>query len=437
MRLALTFPSPWRLQHAPDGRTAAVLPGPDADGPPALVAAYGPLIIAPDEPRRWVDQVAGGELPRGARVAVGAITELTTSDGWPLRLVEAELTADDGSGVVEVRLCALYTFLEHAGAVVVRAGSRAALATHADAVRAILVAGRPDWRAQPLCIAHAWDLERPRALERMVDPPRPAAAAYFAGEIERLAALPAPTATDHVQRGLALLASDRAEDALAAAHAALALDDASETAHALAGVALGTLGRPDDAIAAWTRAAAIAPRVDTHYNLGQAHYARGDFAAALAAFEAARAIDRDDLLIARKEVQCLYALARYADGADARRALVQQWATSSDPRARMTGELVFDQHDAPGFRVHAVDTLRQRDPGVRTLMTFRAVDRSDHPLGAAVLVETSEVAQRAGTPFVIGVATRGGFQVLASLATMPAYPALREQAVGWLTRALQ
>lgn len=434
MNLALQFPSTWDVKHTADGRVAAILPGPTGAALPDLIVTYGPLIVKPDEPRVWADQTARADIPRGASVKLGRMVDQTSNDGWPIRFIEADVTAE--TKLVEARLCVMYTFMEHACAVTVRAAARDRIEARFDELLAILRAGRPDWRAHPLCLADAWDLERPKPVQRAAPVNRAAMPDFFEQELARLEAIAQPTANDHLLRGVTLLSLSRPEDALAAANAALAIAP-SERAHYLAGTALGALGRHRDAIAAWEKALALGVRVDTHYNLGQAHYTLGELAAALAAFEAARALDPSDLMIERKVIQCLYALGRYDEGAEARVRLKRAWSTTRDPRLRAQVDYVFDQFEGGGIRVHVVDTLVQRVPSITTLVTFRAVNEEDQRLGTDVLVETSEQARSAGTPYVVGVSSRGQFKVVATLDKLPPYPELREHALGLLVQVLR
>jgi tetratricopeptide (TPR) repeat protein len=433
MNLSLPFPASWQIKHTSDGRVAAILPGPPGAELPDVVVTFAPLIVKPDDPRQWADQIARSDLPRGAVAKLGRSVDQTTHDGWPMRLVEAEVSIE--SRLIELRVCAMYTFLEHAVAVIVRAGNRERWQARSAELLELLAHGRPDWRAQPLCLADAWDLERPRAQQR-TSVARASRPDFFEQELARLAAIETPTADDHVLRGVTLLALSRSEDALAAARAAIAIAP-SERAHYLAGNALGAMGRHADAIVEWRAAREIEPRVDTHYNLGQAHYLLGDHAEALASFRAAHALDPSDVMLERKIIQCLYALGQYDEGDAARAHLRRAWSASRDPRVQAQVEYVLDQFQGDGPRVHTVEPLRQRDPVLTTLLIFRAVTEQDQPIGVEVRVETSEHAKRAGTPFVIGVKARGQFKVVATLEALPPYPELRARAVELLAQVLR
>lgn len=141
MQLTLTFDPAWRVLDAPRSRRVAV--GPD------LVITSGPLELASERSLLAVD------LPPAAHVRVVRTEDRQTRDGWPLRLVDAEIVAFDGTPL-EARCYACFRFLAYTAVAVARAADRAAI----DARRASLVAtfehGRPDWRGAPICLADAY-----------------------------------------------------------------------------------------------------------------------------------------------------------------------------------------------------------------------------------------------------------------------------------------
>jgi tetratricopeptide (TPR) repeat protein len=444
MRISLTFPTRtlWTLKEGPNDQLAAILGGSGTG--PDLVVTYGPLIVRPDEPQPWMDQVVHSDLPRGSRVTLGRTGAVVTTAGWPLRLVEAEVV-DASGALIETRLCAFFTFMEHASVVVVRAADRARLQAHNDAVLEILATGRPDWRGAPTCLADVWDLGRPRPSE---DPPRPQRAKQLRTDPELETALAQivatlttnPTALDHLRHGRVLLEVSRPADALEAVRAALVLDPTLERAYYLSGLALGELGKHAEAIAAWEQALALSPdRVDTVYNLAQARFLVRDYERALVGFQAVVRLEPDDVMTTRKIIQCLYALERYNEGLAARAGFREQWATTQDPSARLVTEYVFAQFEADGFRVHALETLRPGNPAVHTLLTFQAFElhgKGDYALPATVTIETSDQATHAGTPFVIGLKAGRVFRVVSMVKDLPPYPTLKAEASRLLAEAL-
>jgi tetratricopeptide (TPR) repeat protein len=434
MRLSLEFPAPWDVKSTQDGRVVAVLPGPAGAMPDAIVT-YGPLTMRPDETQVWLDQ-ALADVPRGAKTKRGVLAEGLTPDGWPWITVDVDVV-DNSGALVELRVVVFLTFGEHGAAVTLRAGDRETLGRHREEILGLLTSARPDWRAQPTCLAEYWDLERPKAQQRAIPDMQLADTAFYENEISRLASLETPTANDHVLRSIALLSLARDVEALAAAREALTLAPESARANVAVGHALGRLDKHRDAIDAWEKALAIEPSADGHYNIGQAHQMLGEPEAALRSFEAALAIDPSDILLRRKIAQCLHALGRFDDAAKVQAELREAWASSRDPRVRIVQEYVFDQFAGAGFRVFAIEPLAQRIPGLTRLAEFRAVDAEDRPLGASVHVETSEQAKKAGTPFVIGISARQQFKVVATLEALPPYAELRERASALLAQVLR
>lgn len=406
MRLALSFPSPWHVtREAGEQRIAR-----SAD----VRVTFGPIVIKPDEPRRWLDILTDAPL------RIGRTMDRTTTDGWPIRFVEVDLVDAQGA-VIEARVCAFYTFMEHGAAAIASAPNRAELEAHGDALVAIFEAGRPDWRDVPLCLAECWDLgiTSKRVAPRSVTPQR---------ELEAALAEVAPS--DHLRRGLILLELGRHREA---ADAFAVADDKLEAAHYYRGIALGAQGDHAAAIAAWQRSLALAPeRADARYNIAQAQFLLEDYEAALAGFRSL-----DDVDARRKTIQCLYALERYAEGEAARAAFRDQLA--ADPRARHIAEYVFDQFKGDGFWVHAVEPVRPMPRPVQPVLEFRATRRDggrETALGASVTIETSEQAKAAGTPFVVGVQSRGTFRVVDALHELPPYAQLRPMIARLLRDAL-
>jgi tetratricopeptide (TPR) repeat protein len=308
--------------------------------------------------------------------------------------------------------------MEHGAIAIIRAARAAQLESHRAELLALIESGRPDWRDVPVCLADAWDLERKR----------------------KPAAIGEGSALEQVRRGISALDSGSHEDAALAFRDAIALDDKLDVTHHWLGVALGGLGKHAEAIAAWERALELAPdRIDTRYNIAQARYLLADFEGALREFQLVIAAEPSDVLARRKVIQCLYALGRFDDGEREREAFRNAWRASSEPRVRLVAEYVFDQFAGDGFWVLATEHLAPQN-GVHALLTFRAVrrdaDRSE-ALAASVLVETSEQARAAGTPFVLALLVDKTYKVIGAAAQLPPYARLKQDVAGMLADALR
>lgn len=441
MRLSLSFPSSWDIKEAPGSRFMAILAGESKNKPQGLIT-WGPIILRPDELRPFMEQTMCSEIPAGTRVQINRTTNHQTSAGWPVCLVEAELLTNKGE-LVECRIGAFYVFLEHAAVAMVRFEGRTQLDANSKALMTIIESGRPEWRDQLRCLADLWDLQttKDHAPTRLRTPPVSAgqsdhAAAEALKQIEQ-AIVEHPTPQGHVRRGDLLLSLRRPAEALAAFQAASALDAGSLAAHYFAGVALGELGQHEAAIGEWEQALKLDPNLgDAHYNIAQARWNLKQFGLALDAFTRAATLNPTDFQIARKEIQCLYALGRYDEGLAARTRFRERWSQSRSA-ARLMEEYVFDQFAGPGFRVHAVETLRPRNPAIYSVIYFRAVDERDRSLPATVLIETSDQAKQAGTPFVLGVDAAGQFKVIGASPQLPAYQELKSTVLRLLSEALK
>jgi tetratricopeptide (TPR) repeat protein len=401
MQLVLFFAPPWTVKHAPDQRQIAI--GPE------LVVTYGPLTITTGDSPLHVD------VPAGARVRPTRSTQHSTRDGWPLILVDAELVTTDGA--IETRLYACYTFFAYTAVAIARAATSSPIDARRDDLVAAFERGRPDWREAPMCLADAWDV----------------------GALEQQLELPATLPYDHLRRGRVLIGLGRASEAVVALRAALELAPELAAAHYELGVALGELGDHAGAASQWQRALAVAPElIDARYNLAQSQYLLGDYEAALAGFDAVARREPSELAVERKRIQCLYALGRVDEGQAARSAFRRAWDRSRDPRETRLAEYVFDQFRVAGFYVHAIETLRPRDPACFPVLAFRAMRGPSHdqPVSAEVLVETSELARAAGTPFVIAVVANSTYRVIGGHANLPSYLQLKAEIVPLLVAAL-
>jgi tetratricopeptide (TPR) repeat protein len=440
MRLHLPLDARWILKDAPHDQRLAILPG-QSGQPPAAIVTFGPIIVRPDEPRRWLEEVVRRDLPTGLKVELGGLVDRKTHCEWPVRVVEATAFAADGT-VVEARLCAMFTFMDHCAVAIARTADPAAMQRVRNDLVAIFDGGRPDWRGDPICLADAWDVEpsRVRVRPRAANADRKASLEAALAELDRALSIH-PTSEDHLRRGVVLLDLERSSEAAVAFTAAIGLSPDLVRAHDYLGVALGSAGKHEEAIACWERVLVLDPsRIDARYNIAQAKFLLDDYEGSLAAFQQVVARAPADVMVQRKVIQCLYALGRFEQGEAARTAFRRALESSSDPRARLVHEYVFDQFESDGFWVHAYETVQPRNPAIYPVLAFRGMrhdaDRNK-PLGAAVLVETSEQANAAGTPYVLAVQIGSEYRVIGAAPELPPYPTLKLDVVRILGEALR
>jgi hypothetical protein len=120
-----------------------------------LAVDVGPFVPHPDDENSWVCHVLCDGVDG---IAIVADARSTTRDGWPRRVVEAEVLP---SG--EVRLGVFVRFLEHAGAVVFRAADRGALDRWRPLIDDIASDIRPDFTGELVSVADLW-LDEPDGL---------------------------------------------------------------------------------------------------------------------------------------------------------------------------------------------------------------------------------------------------------------------------------
>jgi tetratricopeptide (TPR) repeat protein len=331
--------------------------------------------ILPDDQRAWVQETLTADAPP-ARVKVITDETIATIAGWPLRIVVAQLEAAEGR-VLEWRLAGFFAFFEHAAAVLARATEGARFTAMVPELRAALRAATPVWTDEVVALHELWDVTATRA-------PRASAPAIVVPAAPVIAPPVAPASAE--------------------------------------------------TIAAWEAAAAADPtEVDALYDAGQAYYLRREFAAALDCWTRARARAPGDFGVAKKRVQALRALARHADADAAMIEVRALWQASTDPAVRLVDEVVIDQFEVAGATVHALETLRPRDPRAYPVLAFRVVDRA--PL-TIVRVETSEYARDRGVPYVLSVAHGRAYKVVGTSAALPPYPELKATATTLIGDAL-
>lgn len=438
MQISLSFPAHWEVKHAPGNQHIAVLCGPD--GKPRLIVTYGALTLLPDDQRAWTEQALLEDLPQGTRLSVGQAGDSETVAGWPLRVIEAQLLAPRSDDPIEERVYAFYAFMEHAAVVMVRALDKKHLEEHREAIRDLLQSGRPDWstRGQPACLAELWSLERTRAArqqrrrgELSLPPLEAADQAQLSQELQQHdAALQTPPHADfHLTRGILLRRLERHEESLEAFRSAAALAPSAAAPLHWAGLSLTALGRESEAIAAWEAAVALDTNfADAYYDAAQALYKRKEFSRALGHWQKVVALDPADFLTHRKIIQCLYALNRVAEADAARVQLRELWHKSSDPRARIIHEYVFDQFQEGPLTIHAYETVHARDPRATALYTFRVIDEHDHPQPLLVTLETTGQVPPDGEPYVLVMTQHDHPKIIGKMSRLPPYAELKVMA---------
>ena len=159
MRLVLALPDALPRRELDDGRTLAVLAGPE-DRPAATLTLVHPA-IAPMSLIEFASDTARVELP------AGAISELQSSRvdrnqfGWEMQVSQTSVVRPGPREILEVRLAAIYRFVSYqpfVAAAVGRIFEPARLEELRPQLMAIFQSGRPDWSGrEPACLAQFYD----------------------------------------------------------------------------------------------------------------------------------------------------------------------------------------------------------------------------------------------------------------------------------------
>lgn len=76
----------------------------------AAFVRVGPMLRIPDDPGAFATEILCSDLAPSVRPRVFSDEQTVTRHGWPLRIIQAELSGNDHSPAT-LRICALYQFL--------------------------------------------------------------------------------------------------------------------------------------------------------------------------------------------------------------------------------------------------------------------------------------------------------------------------------------
>jgi hypothetical protein len=151
VNLTLPIPASWPVvNRTPDGATVYEVY-------PSVTLTVEPLKPLPPDLKDWGDRIVlAGVQPSSYRVR--NVEDLETENGWPVTLFTSDIIHPGSKQILERRLHALYLFVYHGGAAIVRSRSGDAFDVAIADVRAVLLKGAPDWRAGgALTFADLWD----------------------------------------------------------------------------------------------------------------------------------------------------------------------------------------------------------------------------------------------------------------------------------------
>jgi hypothetical protein len=144
VRLVLRSPASWGTEPLEGGRVRV-------SAAPSVSLDIDPLVPRPDDLEAWVRQLLVRDVPPAWVVDAHDKQERTTEVGWPMALYFLRLRHEQV--VEEIRVCAIYRLLAHAGAVIVRAAPAAWPGSEAE-VLASLYSARPEWGSpEAVCVA--------------------------------------------------------------------------------------------------------------------------------------------------------------------------------------------------------------------------------------------------------------------------------------------
>ena len=151
MRLVLDAPAGWRIDSS---GTWTLLTSPDNQVRVEISPLFAPGQL---DPRGVFER---GVAPPASVEYVQLLEDVTTRDGWPLKL--ATLRVVEGTAEREWRIGGAYTMVAWVGAVVARVKTRASYDAHRVTLLDLLGSARPHLRGdEPVCLAELYLGEPP------------------------------------------------------------------------------------------------------------------------------------------------------------------------------------------------------------------------------------------------------------------------------------
>ena len=138
MWLALDPPPGWTVTLHHDHREAR-----SPDG--ALALEWSPLAVLPEKHWVWALNALRARVEPRHFLRTGSHEPATTADGWRVALLPASVE-DAAGATLERWLAAFYYLQEHCAHAVIRAQDPVRLDAELPALRALLLAARPDFR---------------------------------------------------------------------------------------------------------------------------------------------------------------------------------------------------------------------------------------------------------------------------------------------------
>jgi hypothetical protein len=147
MRLVMAMRPEWTVTAMPIGMRVEVQPG--------LRFLIEPAQTVPLNTRVWGDRIVFGQLPRD-RVAVRAVEDLTTGEGWPVTYTISDELGAAGTPV-ERRIHAIVRLAQYGIVVTARSTEVTALDHFEPTFRAGILAARADFSDAVCSISQIWD----------------------------------------------------------------------------------------------------------------------------------------------------------------------------------------------------------------------------------------------------------------------------------------
>lgn len=115
-----------------------------------------PISALPDNPSSWAQAVLRADLPPSTVLDIVIATDLTTTDGWRITVIESHAKAAEGTQIVETRLHVFYSLLFYGAIAVARCESAGELEAHRAEILDTLGRARPDFSGPIVALAQVY-----------------------------------------------------------------------------------------------------------------------------------------------------------------------------------------------------------------------------------------------------------------------------------------
>jgi len=147
MRLIIEPAASWIVEELGDARRIRI---------GGVSLDISPITPLPDNASSWAQSVLRADLPPSTVLEVVMATDLTTSDGWRITVIESQVHAVESKQIVESRLHLFYSLLFYGAVAIARSDNADELEAHRSEILDTLGRARPDFNGPIVALAQVY-----------------------------------------------------------------------------------------------------------------------------------------------------------------------------------------------------------------------------------------------------------------------------------------